>query len=69
MFGKLTIAVSLAIPLAVSSALAATNVACVGNSITEGYGIWSEKKYPEHLQELLGEGYTATNFGASSMTR
>ena len=46
----------------------ATNVACVGNSITEGYGIWSEKKYPEHLQELLGEGYTATNFGASSMT-
>ena len=68
MFGKLTIAVSLAIPLAVSSALAATNVACVGNSITEGYGIWSEKKYPDHLQEMLGSDYAVTNFGVSSMT-
>ena len=46
----------------------AVNVACVGNSITEGYGIWSEKKYPDHLQDLLGENYTVTNFGASSMT-
>ena len=68
MFGKLTIAVSLAIPLAVSSALATTNVACVGNSITEGYGIWSEKKYPDHLQEMLGSDYAITNFGVSSMT-
>ena len=68
MFGKLTIAVSLAIPLAVSSALATTNVACVGNSITEGYGIWSEKKYPDHLQEMLGSDYAVTNFGVSSMT-
>ena len=68
MFGKLTIAVSLAIPLAVSYALAATNVACVGNSITEGYGIWSEKKYPDHLQEMLGNDYAVTNFGVSSMT-
>ena len=46
----------------------ATNVACVGNSITEGYGIWSEKKYPDHLQEMLGSDYTVTNFGVSSMT-
>lgn len=54
--------------MAVSSALAATNVACVGNSITEGYGIWSEKKYPDHLQEMLGSDYAVTNFGVSSMT-
>jgi len=54
--------------LVMASPSFSVNVACVGNSITEGYGIWSEKKYPEHLQELLGEGYTATNFGASSMT-
>lgn len=54
--------------MAVSSALAATNVACVGNSITEGYGIWSEKKYPDHLQEMLGNDYAVTNFGVSSMT-
>ncbi len=46
----------------------AVNVACVGNSITEGYGIWDEKKYPQHLQEMLGDGYVVTNFGASSMT-
>lgn len=44
------------------------NVACVGNSITEGYGIWADKKYPDHLQEMLGDGYTVTNFGVSSMT-
>ena len=44
------------------------NVACVGNSITEGYGIWADKKYPDHLQEMLGDGYTVTNFGKSSMT-
>ena len=66
MFGKLTIAVSLA--MAVSSALATTNVACVGNSITEGYGIWADKKYPDHLQEMLGNDYAVTNFGVSSMT-
>ena len=66
MFGKLSIAVSLS--MAVSSALAATSVACVGNSITEGYGIWSEKKYPDHLQEMLGNDYAVTNFGVSSMT-
>ena len=63
MFGKLSTVIS----MAVSGALA-TNVACVGNSITEGYGIWSEKKYPDHLQEMLGSDYAVTNFGVSSMT-
>lgn len=54
--------------MAVSSAMAETNVACVGNSITEGYGIWADKKYPDHLQEMLGNDYAVTNFGVSSMT-
>ena len=63
MFGKISTVIS----MAVSGALA-TNVACVGNSITEGYGIWSEKKYPDHLQEMLGSDYAVTNFGVSSMT-
>ena len=45
---------------------ATTKVACVGNSITEGYGIWDEKKYPEHLQDLLGSEYEVQNFGHSS---
>jgi hypothetical protein len=37
--------------------MAQTRVACVGNSITEGYGIWDQKKYPDHLQEMLGDSY------------
>jgi lysophospholipase L1-like esterase len=50
------------------TANAQTRVACVGNSITEGYGIWDQKKYPDHLQDMLGEGYSVQNFGVSSMT-
>ena len=72
MFGKnqtkTNYIVAALIGLAMASPSFSTNVACVGNSITEGYGIWSEKKYPEHLQEMLGNGYTVSNFGASSMT-
>lgn len=45
---------------------AAIKVACVGNSITEGYGIWDKKKYPEHLQDMLGSDYQVENFGHSS---
>ena len=54
--------------LVMASPSFSVNIACVGNSITEGYGIWSEKKYPDHLQEMLGNDYTVTNFGVSSMT-
>ena len=54
--------------LVMASPSFSVNVACVGNSITEGYGIWADKKYPDHLQEMLGDGYTVTNFGKSSMT-
>lgn len=54
--------------LALATMAHATNVACVGNSITEGYGIRGEKKYPDHLQEMLGSGYMVTSFGKSSMT-
>ena len=50
------------------TANAQTRVACVGNSITEGYGIWDQKKYPDHLQEMLGDSYKVQNFGVSSMT-
>ena len=70
MFGKKFIGRAAAAALAATFATnaLATNVACVGNSITEGYGIWGDKKYPDHLQEMLGSGYTVTNFGKSSMT-
>jgi len=37
-------------------------VACVGDSITYGYG------YPEELQRLLGTAYDVRNFGYSGRT-
>lgn len=54
--------------ISIGTCAAAVNVACVGNSITEGYGIWGQTTYPMALQELLGNDYAVTNFGASSMT-
>jgi acyl-CoA thioesterase I len=43
-------------------------VACVGNSITEGYGLKKEEAYPAQLQLLLGEGYEVHNYGRSGRT-
>lgn len=45
-------------------------VACVGNSVTRGYGLRFPDKdsYPEQLQELLGEGFEVENFGHSGAT-
>lgn len=44
-------------------------VACVGNSVTYGYGIENRMKtYPKQLQELLGQGYDVRNFGHSGAT-
>ena len=37
-------------------------VACVGDSITFGFG------YPENLQTKLGDDYTVNNFGVSAST-
>lgn len=48
----------------------AIRVACVGNSITEGFGIEmsSQLGYPAQLQKLLGENYHVRNFGVSAHT-
>ena len=42
-------------------------VACVGDSITYGYGIedWPNNNYPTQLQELLTDIYHVQNFGVS----
>lgn len=42
-------------------------IACVGDSITFGYGIEDpgQNSYPAVLQSLLGEGYRVRNFGVS----
>lgn len=42
-------------------------VACIGDSITYGYGIfdWTQNNYPMILQDLLGEDYHVQNFGVN----
>lgn len=48
----------------------AIRVACIGNSITDGFGIFMSdaKGYPARLQEKLGNGYEVKNFGVSART-
>lgn len=48
----------------------AVRVACIGNSITDGYGVemCSVNGYPAQLQRLLGDGYNVRNFGRSART-
>jgi len=41
-----------------------TRIAAVGDSITN-YGI-AGANYPDHLEEMLGEGYTVENFGEAN---
>ena len=45
-------------------------VACVGNSVTYGYGIANRdhNSYPAQLSRLLGSDYDVRNFGRSSAT-
>lgn len=45
-------------------------VACVGNSVTYGYGIEDREhhSYPVQLQQMLGNDYDVRNFGRSSAT-
>lgn len=51
-------------------AAAQTRVACVGDSITEGYGLASPANdaYPAQLQSVLGSDYDVRNFGVSGTT-
>lgn len=48
----------------------AIRVACIGNSITDGFGIGmsDEQGYPAQLQRMLGRGYLVKNFGVSART-
>ena len=48
----------------------ARRVACIGNSITDGYGIDMAGRlgYPAQLQRLLGPDFDVKNFGRSSRT-
>jgi len=74
MFGKIVLTAAAASSVIVASAFAAGKVACVGNSITYGYGIesWPDQtSYPHHLQGMLRENApsdTVENFGVSGLT-
>ena len=48
----------------------AIRVACIGNSITDGFGIMNAdaKGYPAQLQQKLGDDYEVKNFGVSART-
>lgn len=73
MFGKIFLAAVVSVAASVS-AFAAGKVACVGNSITYGYGIesWPDQtSYPHHLQGMLRKNApsdTVENFGVSGLT-
>lgn len=45
-------------------------VACVGDSITFGFGVanWQKNNYPSKLQKMLGENYVVANFGDCGRT-
>ena len=45
-------------------------IACVGDSITYGFGVnnWGKNNYPKQLDTLLGDGYCVNNYGHSGAT-
>lgn len=49
---------------------APVRIACVGNSITFGYGLRNpmQDSYPSVLQRMLGDGYDVRNYGVSART-
>ena len=53
-----------------TSAKKKIKVACVGNSVTYGYGLSNRERdaYPVQLQNMLGNGYEVRNFGKSGST-
>jgi sialate O-acetylesterase len=53
-----------------ATVFAQLKVACIGNSVTYGYGLKNPETeaYPARLQELLGNKYAVQNFGLSGAT-
>lgn len=72
----LVLTLMLMLPLSMSAKmpkriyLQKTRVACIGNSITFGYGLQdpATESYPAQLQQMLGDNYEVGNFGKSSAT-
>jgi acyl-CoA thioesterase I len=47
---------------------APVRVACVGDSITQGFGADNGKSYPSQLQAILGDKWLVQNFGVAGRT-
>lgn len=62
--------VLIAFGMFVSNSNAQVRVACIGNSITAGYGLpnSSYQAYPAQLGALLGTGFSVNNYGESGKT-
>lgn len=46
----------------------AKRIACVGDSITEGFGAEPGKSYPAQLQQMLGDKWQVVNYGLGGRT-
>lgn len=55
-------------PKATAQKTAPIQVACVGDSITQGVGAKADSSYPKQLAALLGERFAVKNFGNSGST-
>lgn len=60
----------LIISISVSLGQGRIKIACIGNSVTFGYGLGNpaEDSYPSQLQALLGQRFEVRNFGHSGAT-
>lgn len=66
---KLVLSIILTLTIS-NKALTQTKIACIGNSITFGYGLSSPstQSYPSQLQILTGNNFSVYNFGVSART-
>ncbi len=66
---QLCLLVTLATAVSVSAQMPPVRVACIGNSITIGYGLHNpDNAYPQQLGRLLGKRYDVRNFGVGGRT-
>ncbi|MDM1293959.1 sialate O-acetylesterase [Sphingobacterium sp. N143] len=67
---KAGLLVCLMVSISIAFGQSRTKVACIGNSVTFGYGLASpvQDSYPGQLQALLGQRFEVRNFGHSGAT-